>query len=416
VQNGANIDWAIAFYEIGAPAGLFSGGTVAGAATLGSVQSVDFNPLRVALTDVAVGHVSVEKAITGLFAVSAAVLQGYTGEQAHDRMARLAAENSVTVSLLGGGGESQPLGAQPSDTFVALLQEAGDSDGGILYEPRTSDDLTYRTLESMFSQTPAVTVAYTDNLLLPFLPTDDDQATRNRVTVTRAGGSSATVEDSTGPLSIQAPPAGVGVYDDEVTLSLATDAQCERQAGWRVHVGTHDEARWPIIGFDLAHPTFLADPALTRHLLSIDLGDRIDVTDVPGWLPPDAVSQLVQGMTETIAPDGYRVELNCTPARPYRVAVYGEPGDRWSNDSTTLAGTMTTTSTSRTVNVPAGALWTHTDGDFDILVAGERMTVTAVAGAASPQTLTVVRSVNAVVKTHAAGEQVTLADPVYYGL
>ena len=77
---------------------------------------------------------------------------------------------------------------------------------------------------------------------------------------------------------------------------------------------------------------------------------------------------------------------------------------------------MTTTSTSRTVNITAGPLWTTTEVPFDILVGGEQMTVTAVAGAASPQTFTVTRSVNGVVKAHASGEAVTLYSPIRYSL
>jgi hypothetical protein len=50
------------------------------------------------------------------------------------------------------------------------------------------------------------------------------------------------------------------------------------------------------------------------------------------------------------------------------------------------------------------------------MIGGERMTVTAVTGSSSPQTLTVTRSVNGVVKSHATGVPVVLADPNYLGL
>jgi hypothetical protein len=50
---------------------------------------------------------------------------------------------------------------------------------------------------------------------------------------------------------------------------------------------------------------------------------------------------------------------------------------------------------------------------FDILVGGEQMTVTAIDDQTSPQVATVTRSVNGVVKSHAAGTAVALAQPMY---
>ncbi len=67
-----------------------------------------------------------------------------------------------------------------------------------------------------------------------------------------------------------------------------------------------------------------------------------------------------------------------------------------------------------TAGAAAGSpLWTTTAGDwpFDIEVGGERMTVTAVTGTSSPQTFTVTRSVNSVVKSQYAGTDVRLFQP-----
>ena len=383
----------------------------------GRITSVDFNPTRANLSGVAIGHVTVENLLLAQYPISAS-LRAYDRETGLARIARLCTENGVSLSTIGGAGGSAAMGTQRPLTLLELFREVSDTDGGALYEPRDGFDLTYRTLESMYAQAPGAAIAYTDNLLIPFEPVDDDQAIRNRVSVTRRNGAESTVEATTGPLSVLAPPNGVGVYDEGVELSLASDQQAKHQAGWRVHLGTLDEARYPRIGVDLAHPVFLADANLTRDLLTLDIGDRLDVTGLPAWLPPDPVQQIVQGYTEQIEPFDYRITFNCTPARPYRAAYFNTATDRYSNDNTVLAGTMTTTSTSRTVNIPAGPLWTTSGADlpFDVLVAGERMTVTAVSGSSSPQTFTVTRSVNGVVKSHAAGEAVTLYDSTFYGL
>lgn len=65
--------------------------------------------------------------------------------------------------------------------------------------------------------------------------------------------------------------------------------------------------------------------------------------------------------------------------------------------------------------------WTHASGDFDILINGELMTVTAVSAASGSgsswtQTLTVIRSVNGVISAHGVGSEVHVADPFYLAL
>lgn len=404
-QSGADISVTLGIYEPNASVGLFNAGTFFGV-TLGSISQIVINPNRSALGDVAIGHLSLERVLTDLFTVSVGALAGYAGEAADVRFNRLCAENGVT-STSSGGTSSRLMGVQGLDDLMTLLRECEATDRGQLYEPRSATDLGLLTGESFYSQTP-VTIPYVDNLLLPFEPVEDDRNTRNVVTVSRAGGATATAQASTGPLGTSA----VGIYDESSALSLFRDEDAEYQAAWSVHVGTFDEARWPVIGFDLADPrigTGLRDSLL----LSVGLGGRVDVTGVPPWLPPFTVSQIVRGYTERITPHSYRIELACEPARPYRVPSYGDTADRWSGAGTVTAGALTATQTTFTI-VPAGGVgWTSVDGPYEIVIGGEIMRVTSVTGGTS---FTVVRSVNGVRKAHLTGAAVALADPVYYGL
>ena len=410
-QSGANINWTIGTVEAGAAAGLFGTGTFT-AVTLGRMTTVEVNPNQSALAGVAFGHLTVESVITSLFSVSAQVLAGFLGERADDRINRLCSENGLSFGLFTVTG-AQLMGAQSRTDLLSLLRECEATDGGMLYEPKGTTDLGYRTGESLYSQSGAnlVTVAYVDNML-QLEPVEDDDSTRNKVTVTRAGGAESTVTQTTGVLGT----AGVGIYDEDVTLSLASDDRALQQAGWRVHLGTTDEQRWPLIGVDLADPRVL--PALRNTFLNVGLGSRLEVTGLPPWLPPFTVSQIVQGYTERITPTSYRLEFVCSPARPYRVAYWTSGGpDRWSGDGTVTAATLAAGATSVAVTPPAPVTWTTTDLPFGILVNGEQMTVTAVtAVAGGNQTFTLIRAVNGVSKAHPAGSQVTLADPCYYGL
>jgi hypothetical protein len=73
-------------------------------------------------------------------------------------------------------------------------------------------------------------------------------------------------------LSVQAPPAGVGRYDEQVTINPRYDALLPDQAAWRLHLGTVDEARYPVISLNLAKLSAEAEAALVADLVAADVG------------------------------------------------------------------------------------------------------------------------------------------------
>src|SRR5678816_4731065 len=80
-------------------------------------------------------------------------------------------------------------------------------------------------------------------------PADDDQRTRNRWTVSRSGGISTTVEQTTGTMGTGA--GGPGVWKDSATVNVEDDDQLASEAGWRVHIGTVDDYRLQAIPLKL---------------------------------------------------------------------------------------------------------------------------------------------------------------------
>ena len=202
-----------------------------------------------------------------------------------------------------------------------------------------------------------------------FAPTEDDANTRNSATVTRSGGSSATdeVTDTRIPLNTTDPTAntnGAGTYDTAVTRNLATDDQCADAASWITHLGTVDEPRYPAIGVTLQTPAVAADTALVQDLLGIDAGDRIAVTGMPTWMPPGDVTQLVIGQSETIDAYTHDITYVCEPESPYRGGTYGAygNGDRWDSGWSRLNGAHNSSTTSLSVSVDSGPLWTTSGG------------------------------------------------------
>ena len=364
--------------------------------------------------DLAVGHVAVLDQIIPVGDLGAE-LNAFDGEPAGLRIYRLCREEGITFRAVGDLQATAFMGRQLPQTLLALLREGADADGGILHEPRDVLGLRYRTRESLYNQPTVLALDYAAAHLSGIVPVDDDQQTRNDITATRTDGSSFRAAQASGPLSVAPPPAGVGSYDENVTLNLQADSQVPDAAGWLLYLGTIDEARYPELKLDLARAPFVANPALAATVQQLNIGDRVTVANPPAWLPPDAITQLAQGFTETLNAFTHRVDINCSPQRPWsQIARYNDGVSRYSSDGSTLTADVSPSATSLSVATVGTRLWTHDDGDFAIRVGGEVMTVTAVTGTTSPQTFTVVRSVNGVVKAQPAGAEVALDHPVVY--
>lgn len=375
VQNGSNVDWTLRLITIG---GGSAAVTTSFAGNVGRITAVS-GPATYSsdLDGLLFGHL-------GVFATANTTIYnsadtGFSGDTAGARMNRLSTEEGIPLSVNGVVTATEPMGAQRLDTVLNLLEDAADTDHGILYERRSSIGLKYRDRASLYNQTPALALDYnvSGHVAPPLEPVDDDQDVTNDVTVSRVGGSSARATLDAGPLSTLSPPSGVGRYDESVTLNLHDDDQAAQHAGWLLHLGTWDETRYPVLRVDLA-----AAPSLIEAATTLDLGDRVTVAHPPAWLPPDLIDLIAQGYTETLGhPIDWTLEFNCTPAGPWNVGYAEDDVYGWADtDGTVLAAAATSTATTLSVNVTDGPRWTH-ESDFVVRVGGEVMTVTAVTGA-----------------------------------
>lgn len=399
VQNGADIDWYLTVTNFETGVASFGGGTLA-TRTVGVVDQVQFNADR-ALTTTAIGQFVLYSTDPGSLYSE---YSGFAGETAGRRIERLCSEEGVPFTSVGDLDATEPMGSQQAGTFLGILAGCQDVDLGYLYEPRTALGLEYRTRESLYDQTTTATLAYSS--LLALAPVEDDQATRNDVTVSRTNGSSARYELTSGALSVNAPPDGVGRYREEVPpLIISSDTLLAHQAEWRVALGTVDEPRFPELTVDL---NTLAGATKTAAI-AVDVADKITVTGVPVWIPPNQIRIHAIGYAETITPTSWVVVFNCIPATPYTTAFVLNDGNNGRLDAAacTLNEALDTTETGVD---HTGSSWITTashpaEFPFKISVGGEEMTVTS----ATATTFTVTRSVNGVVKTHAAGTPVHLA-------
>lgn len=377
---------------------------------------------------VTLGHITVwsdpSSAVWPSAPDTAQAAAGYVGETAGDRIARIATLAGQTVVFDGTQADTQVMGPQFSESKLTQLRDAEAADMGILTEPRDQFGLLYRTHRSLFNQSAALTLQYDSNQLAPpFEPVDDDQYTRNDITAVRRDGGTFRIQKTTGPLSVDDPPAGVGRYRDEVTVNVQTDGMLEGIATWLLNLGTLDEARFPSIAVDLTNPDVVA-AGLDTAVRAVSIGDRIVIQDADAAFFPDDLSLLVLGYTERLDQYHHFLIFNCAPEAPYNIAVYGSGvgtgPDRYDTDGSALVSGVTSSATSLSVKTTGagGVLWTTVAGEFpfDIVVAGERMTVTNITGATSPQTFTVTRHVNGVTKAQSADAEVRLFNTPRYAL
>lgn len=409
-QFGADVSWYLIWTPVRYPAGtpvyalntFYTG--ILGSPTGWSV------PPGAELGDIAMGHVGVYSGIT----VSADLnvpATGNVGETAVARMARLCADQGIDFRVIGDPYTTARMGVQRSETFLALLRDAEDADGGVLYERQDWVGLVYRTRESRYNQPVNMTLdALQDQNLNPFSPILDDQRVTNDVTVTRLGGSSVRVTDEVS--------AARGRYYATPTLNLFSDSQVADAAGWILHLGVVKGMRYPQLTTNLG-----VAPEVIDSWLTVDSAARVDVINLPPQHPAAGVQVAIEGYSEPIDPFRWAPVMNCSPASVWDVGLLPDDADsvpdsyllRLETDGSELAVAIDDDDTALSVAVTAGPAWTADNAEtpFDIRIGGERITVTDIAapagsaattGAASASTATSVSHVAPSVVAPAIGD------------
>jgi len=357
-----------------------------------------------------VGHFMVGSSVALVSSLEDAIV-GYQGETAAARFLRLCRQEGVLGALVGEVTDTEPMGPQPIGTFPDLIAECERTDGGILCEARNEYALVLRTRVSLYNQDPVLALDFAAGQITDISPDLDFALVRNDVTVKRSDGSSARAVQEAGPLNVNEPeddPQGAGRWETEVDVNTETDDVLPAHASWRRHLGTIDATRYPFIKVNV--------DKVPTDVTRVDIGDLITIDN----LGPDTIRLLVLGFTpETIRPYERLITFSCIPADGYFVATTDA---RAATDGSELAAGVDGDDTSLSVSptAPYTDLWVTgnfvtnpTDFPMDVVVGGERMTVTEISGSSAPQTFTVTRSINGVVKSHAAGAPVQVVDRGY---
>jgi hypothetical protein len=339
---------------------------------------------------------------------------GRPAEYSVTRFRRLCAEQGVPF----GGSFYHPysarMGRQFPGTFLDLLELAERTDGGILRDARGNRAIEYISLHDLYDQA-AVDLSYADGQIAPPLqPVDDDRYLRNDILAKRSDGGEYRAVRLTGPMSIQDPAeGGVGRYDSTVELNTKDETGLALMAEWQLNKGTLDVARYVSVTVNLRSPAI--GDTLYAQLIALQVGERLRLTNMQEANVYAPVDLMVIGYSEEFTRKIHTITFTCVPEHLYhRWQTADATRGRLPSGTSALVSDVNSTATSLSVSSVNGR-WTTASGDrpFDILVGGERMTVTNVTGASSPQSFTVTRSINGVVKAQTADTTVELADPYY---
>lgn len=307
-EDGSNVFWTMFWVDEDGSGSGMSGTFTGSPGTITRIPTTFGN--EISGGQLTIGHLSAWGAPTtrGYFDT----VTGLRGETARERMVRVAAQRGVPLRVTGRGDTA--MGPQPADaTFLEILVQCEEADLGALTEMRDQSGLQYRARSTLYNQAPALVLTYTDGEITPPVePTDDDQQSRNDVTVEREEGSTARAVDRDGPMGVRT----IGRYDTSVPLNLEGDDQLASQAAWRLHLGTIDELRVPTLTLNLRNPRMQA-----HHdaIMALDTGDRIQILEPPEWPGGTTLDLLVQGYEEQLGLFEWTVTLTCTPASAWDV-------------------------------------------------------------------------------------------------
>jgi hypothetical protein len=389
VQDGANIDWTFSRADaVGGPTGTFAG-------TTGVPKAVNV-PASTGLVGATFGHLGVYVHAdlnngdlpTDTLFTAISIYDANAGDLPGNRLIRLCEEEGVPYVALSSS-VALTMGPQTTTALIDQLRECEAAEGIVLTDTGTQGDSTglinFVGFESRDNQIVELALDLAAGHITGFDPTDDDQDTRNDVTIFRSGGSSGRYVD-------EEHIAREGRYVHSETLNLETDEWLRHIAAVQVARGTVPGVRFPSVEMNFRRPDARE---LVEGWLYCAEGSRIDIDTPPSQLPPDTIETILEGWTEILAQDTWIVRAHLSLAGSHTIAVFGADD---ADDDTEYVGhldpdemhlmvAVDSDDTAWTVHTDPPAITTADHADsfpVDLFaspavarVAGERITLTA---------------------------------------
>jgi len=423
------ITWEFAWYPVNAPSPLGTSGTYTG--VMGRPDSWSW-PAWTGKSGAQIAHVSMGRLDPGITSSDfTGSTNAYVNETWDVRARRLADEEGIPLFLRGvrsrDGSNTllKAMGPQSESAIVPLLQECAEVAGGQLYAPRDKFGLTIASWEIMANRTDGsqLKLDYAAAQLSGSVePEPDDFLVENDVTLTTAVGNSYRYVKTAGSLNANQPggtdPDAVGTYDVVASSPSYTPDDLAALTQRRVLFGTWDEDRYPAVQAELTRAPFTASAALTAAVRATDITRPLSIVNPGAWLAADQINLMISGYTETLGQKQHTFQFNTRPYGPWVTGIWGSSSfvtpSLWAPESSTLSTGYAAGATSIVISTPdVYEVWAYAS-NFNLWVAGEVMTVTAISARSGTgpytYTLTVTRAVNSISKAQLANEPIYLVN------
>jgi hypothetical protein len=343
-----------------------------------------------------------------------ASFNGYAGESTTTRFNRLMTEAGISRVVI--GTSTTLMGPQKADTLMNLLKEIAATEDGLLFDQKDNPRTVLRTRRSRVNQAVGLTLDANVDIVPPFKERVDNVGVANVVTITDRSGYTGTVTKTTGSMAATAYPAGIGTFkggalpDVKVNLNSAVD-DMPAMLAWYLARGTVPGPRWPTVTIEVGQRS----PGLAAAAKALEIGDRLQITNRMA----DPIDLQIIGIRERIGIFAWEFTFTCIPNAVFDAGAEDDTThalDTYANTIITAPAPATTGTSMVVGSADPDDVWSATSLPYPIMVAGEKMTVTA---ATAPtlvsgtwrQTLTVTRSVNGIVKAQVVGTPVNVFAP-----
>lgn len=338
---------------------------------------------------------------------------GYRSETAADRFTRLCTSRGLPYQLRGTASESVEMGPQPIATFLDLLKEIRQTERGLIFDRGVSRGVVFCTYGYLREQAadPALDLTWPDDIAPPLLEDPATDQAFNLITLQNTNGTTAVAELATGRLGTEDPPDGSGRLDKKIDVNMYDETLMSGYANWWMRYYTQGATRFSTVVVDVD-----STPSLLATVKAMEPGQFIRLTG----RTPDPLLLLVLSIGVKSTRNRLIFTFTVAPGEIFSGGVYGTA--KYQGSATVLDEALDATETGIDVKSDAAAYsagWSTTGTPYDWVIGGERVTVTSITAPVSSsgywtQTATVTRSVNGVVKSHATGAAVKLADPSHW--
>ena len=340
--------------------------------------------------------------------------KGYSGETSGTRITRYLAQGWTGLTSIDAGQSVMGASALSLGTMVlAACQDVTatengnfwvDADGNTTFAARTRRYLATTSQYTFGENSAGGEFPYEGDISFDFDPT----LVYGVVEIDNADGFTATAVNAASELGYfpRAYQRNVNVLHD----SEATDA-----ANYLLNQHAQPHQRVSAITLDPA-----GTPALWPVVLGIEVGTRVTArrrakaanTGAGLTLSGDFfVEQISHGGIDMEA-GTWTTTLYLSPVDLMQVGLFDDTTfGRLATGGASLHSSITASATSASVDLTGGDLFTTTGTPFTATIGSEVVTVTAVSGASSPQTLTITRPTDGTASAHSAGAAVQVDNP-----